>query len=76
MSVREEVISDGDPAVDHNVSQQHGLGTDRHIFVDHNVRSDMRVASNLGTGMNHRCGMRPRNILQRPMKKFERVSEG
>src|SRR5262249_4035926 len=45
MRVSEEVVADLYIAINHHVSENHGICTDLHVFADDDIRSDMRAGA-------------------------------
>jgi hypothetical protein len=62
MGVGEEIVADGDSAIDDYVGQEDGVVSDDDVFVDDYVGAEVRVLAQLGRGMNDGGGMDSRGI--------------
>jgi hypothetical protein len=76
VGVGEEIVADGDSAIDDDVGQEDGVVSDYYVFVDHYVGAEVRVLAQLGFGMNYRGGMDSGGIAGRLVEKFYGLGPG
>src|SRR6266436_1709549 len=53
MRMSEKIVADGRPSINHRVCEQDCAVPYRDVFVDHDVRADVRVRADLGGRMDH-----------------------
>ena len=72
MGVGKKVIANLHSAINHNMSQQHGIRADLDIMPDHYIRPDMRIRTNPRAVVNNRRRMHAWRVAHRRMEEFQR----
>ena len=63
MRVREKIIANLPPAIDHNMRQQHRVFANLDILVDHNIGPHVSIRPNSCTCMHDRCRVNASRIF-------------
>src|SRR5580692_1037245 len=75
MRVGEKVVADPDSPIDDYMRQHCRVSSNLDIFVDHDVRANVRSLADSRGAMNHCCGMNAWDILRSWMKQSDGAGE-